>query len=241
MMARSGDRAETAATREGASPTLATISWPASSSSRARPSRKRAESSPITMRTAAPPRRRCRGRPADTRDSSPPAAATRSASPANPAPGRTGAPPAPSSRTCTVTRLVQARDAQPDRRRRRVLDRVGQRLAGHVERGRRHVVGQVVRPDRSSETGTGTLLDQRGQAPARDRRRGCDGRSPCAICRSSATAEAQLDATDSSSRPSTSTVPSSRCRWASRSAMPSETSRCCAPSCRSRSSRRRSE
>ncbi len=56
-------------------------SWPASSSSRASPSRNRAESSPITMRMAAPPPRSYRCPRGLATVSEPPRAATRSARP----------------------------------------------------------------------------------------------------------------------------------------------------------------
>ena len=58
-IARSGASAATAASSASASPTAAATSWPASRSSSTRPSRKSAESSPITIRTAAPPRCGC--------------------------------------------------------------------------------------------------------------------------------------------------------------------------------------
>ena len=58
-MTRSGWVLSTAAMSDGASPTFATTVWPASSSSRVRPSRNSAESSPITMRMGCSPRRWC--------------------------------------------------------------------------------------------------------------------------------------------------------------------------------------
>ena len=183
--------------------------------------------------------RACRARGAARRAARRPRAATRSASPASPEPGASVAPPRPSSRDP---------DLQPARRRAAtcsamrvgvgVLDGVGHRLARDVVGGRRDVVGQRL--------GVDVQLDRQrdgcGQvdaAPGRGRRRGC---SAAARARSGAARRRRCRARRRPGRAarSTSTVPSPRWRWASRSAMPSETSRCWAPSCRSRSSRRRS-
>ena len=235
ITARSGAVAATAASTPGASPARATTSCPASSSSRARPSRNSTESSPITMRTAGPPRR-----PSPSRRA---AHAQRAPGGGHPVdqPGEPGAGSRRRAAPAVVAHPhpqppVAARHVHADDLRVGVLDRVRHRLARHVVRRRREGVGQRIRADVELHG-----QRHRGREPAQRRaaarRRGCSGRSPCAICRSSATAVAS-SATAWSSTPFTSAP--SRCRCASRSDIPSDTSRCWAPSCRSRSSRRRS-
>ncbi len=139
MIARSGCSRSTASTSAGASAARATTSWPASSSSRASPSRKRAESSPITMRTAALPPPRCPGHvgwpPAASRRARRPGRRARTA-------GRAARRPAPSSVTRTSSWPVAADDLEHDPGRLGVLDRVGDRLARDVVRRGGDGVGQ---------------------------------------------------------------------------------------------------
>ena len=103
-MATSGRWFPTASTSEGASPTAATTSSPASSRTWIRPTRRRTASSPITTRKGAPPSHwsaRC----GDSVHASIRRALTRSESPQRPPPGDMVAPPTPLSRTSTTRRL----------------------------------------------------------------------------------------------------------------------------------------
>ena len=121
-----------------------------------------------------------------------------------------------------------------------MLDRIGDRFARNVVRGRLQVIRRPssrLTPRISTGIGTeSTSPRHAGFQPVVEAARP-DARSR--VCRNSLTA-VPSSATAWSSRPSTSTPPFASCRCARRSAIPSETSRSWAPSCRSRSSRCRS-
>ena len=158
-------------------------------------------------------------RPAGLSTSSvPPAAATRSASPASPAPGPDRGAAAAVVADPHGQPSVVARDPEADPRRDACLTAlVIASLATKYA---------VVATSSGSVPGADVSVDRHRRRPAARRDSAGPspssrllGRRPCAIWRSSATAVAS-SATAESSRPSTSTVPSSRWRWASRSAMP---------------------
>ena len=228
----------TASSASSASAALATISWPASASRRASPSRNSAESSPITMRTAPPPRWWCRRR-------------RRSRSRALPA---DGADPVARGRRAPSRRR---RGAARCRRRRRDLD-VPLRRA--IAARRSAVASACLTRSRSPRWRRSTPSSRRRRVAARAARRSTTGigmccvsgesaawrpssrllgRRPWAICASSATA-VPSSATVSSIRPSTSSAVVRGDAGPAAAPSPGTTSRCCAPSCRSRSSRPRS-
>ena len=180
--ARSGACSPTSASSVSASPARPTTSWPASSSSPARPSRSSTVSSAITTRTGAPPRSACRRRPGCR------APACR--------PGRRRGRPSPPAR-CPRPAPRRRPRRRPRRgvgsrasaglhrhaRRRAVLDRVGERLAGDVVGDgldlRRRAIALA-----SSSTGTAAARARSSSAAVRpSSSRG--GRRPAAIVRRS--------------------------------------------------------
>ena len=172
--ASSGSCSATSASSVSASPALPTTSWPASSSSPARPSRSSTVSSAITIRMAAP-RRSAFPRPARRVDRERPALGGDAVVHAR-APRR--APPTPSS-AIVIRSTPFARAVSHDHaRRRRVLDGVGERLAGDEVRGRldlrRRAVGR--RGDVDRDRGAAREVGERGgQALVQPRRADAGG------------------------------------------------------------------
>ena len=130
---------------------------------------------------------------------------------------------------------VRALDADGHHGRARVLGDVGQRLGDHVVGGGLDRAGQPVVELDESSTGSGARVGERldgGLEPALGQHRGVDAARELAQL---------LQRVASAPRPRARGRRRPGCRRAaSRSISASETSRCCAPSCRLRSSRRRS-
>ena len=198
-------------------------------------------SSAITTRTAAP---RITVVPApgglDTR-SRPPSASTRSASPRSPEPRASSAPPTPSSAISTSSVPSRSRHAHGRGGRLRVLGDVGQplrrprstRRARSCSGGR---IGRLVRDGGGHRRARGERV-QRGVEPVLEHRRMHAAGQLAQLLRATRSARR----TPPSRAPRRSTGPcgcgcAASCELQRRRA----TSRCCAPSCRLRSSRRRS-
>ena len=170
--------------------------------------------------------------------SSPSSAATRSASPDNPVPPRTSAPPAPSSDTSTVRRALGGADPHGRGARARVLGHVRQRLGDDEVDARLDRVREPLLRHLEHATGSGIRDASRATAGPSPRCVRIAGWMPAASSRSSLVAPAASSIASSSSRAASSGSDGSLPR-AIRSRSARLTSCCWAPSCRSRSSRAR--
>ena len=170
----------------------------------------------------------------------PSAAPTRSARPLSPEPGLACAPPMPSSRTSTTRSPFSRVDAHGGVRRLGVLGDVGQRL------GDREVGGRLDRRRAAGPSGSVDDLDRQRRAgderrdrrrePALGQHRGVDAARQLAQL---GRGLRQLLADALEERAGAAPGPCRPARRAIRTSSASATSRCCAPSCRSRSILRR--
>ena len=197
---------------------------------------------PLPDAPTGPEARRARACPvpgALSTHSSPSSASTRSRRPRRPVPRSASAPPTPLSAISTSTRLVDALDAHPRRVRAGVLDDVGERLGDGVVRRRLDRLGQAlgqadVERDRERRPGR-EHLERRLETALREDGRVDPLRELAQLGRSPARAPRELLEQRSASAGD---VRSFDC--ATRSPSARATSRCCAPSWRLRSIRRRS-
>ena len=170
----------------------------------------------------------------------PSSAETRSARPRRPDPRSGSAPPMPSSATSTTAWPLRARHAHGGLARVRVLGDVGERLGDHEVGRRLDRLGQPLA--RASRRGRPRSARARRAPRARRRARGRRARRGGCRAPARAARRAPASAPPGRRRAARSARSGSLCTlpWARRMVSESATSRCWAPSCRLRSSRRRS-
>ena len=166
-------------------------------------------------------------------------ASSRSASPRRPVPSAGSAPPTPSSATTTVACPLERRDADRRVRGVRVLGDVRDRLGDDVVRGRLDRRRQPLVRQLGDLDGTGARMASASSAGPSPRSVRTAGWMPRASSRSSASPWRAGPARRRAAR-GRPPGPSRASRSTIRRSSASETSRCCAPSWRLRSSRRRS-
>ena len=171
--------------------------------------------------------------------SRPPSASIRSASPRRPVPAAGSAPPLPSSTISTSSASGLGRDADPDRLGARVLARVRERLADDEVRGELDLARAAPAARRRASSASRSR-----PSAIRARCAGRARRAPPGAARARGPA-ARPEPRRARRRPGAGRRPprrrASSLRWATLSRFATATSRCCAPSCRSRPTRRRSE